>query len=123
VIKGSLPADILGAALDALPLDVTVIDADDRVLAWNKHETRRFKRGPSVLGRDVRSCHRPESLPMVESVLSRLRSGETDRVEFRIDRGEPENVTIWVVYWALRDKDGKYLGCMETDQTIRKGET
>lgn len=121
MIKGSLPADILEAALDALPVDITVIDADDKVRVWNKHETRRFRRGPSVLGRDVRSCHRPESLPMVESVLSRLKSGETDKVEFRIERGQPENIAICVVYWALRDNDGKYLGCMETDQTIGKG--
>lgn len=123
LIKGSLPDDVLEAVLDTIPVDFTVIDGDDKVIAWNRHESRRFKRGASVLGRDVRSCHKPASLPMIESILSRLKSGAADRVEFRIEPPGPEDITLWIVYWALRDKDGKYVGCMETTQEIPKEET
>ena len=124
MIKGSLPEGLCKAVLDTMPLDFTVIDEKDRIVAWNNHENRTFKRRESVLGKDVRACHRKESLLLIESILERLKSGTADKVEFRIKSGpadgeEPRE--IFVVYWALRDGGGKYLGCMETTQVASEG--
>ena len=52
----------LEAILETLPLEFSVLDKNDKVLAWNKHETRIFKRPEAALGRDVRKCHPPKRL-------------------------------------------------------------
>ena len=63
---GELKEDILEALLETLPIDFSDIDAEEKVLAWNKHETRIFKRSLSVIGRDVHNCHPRKSLDKVD---------------------------------------------------------
>jgi DUF438 domain-containing protein len=53
---------LLQALLATLPLEFSVTDTNDKVVAWNKHETRLFTRAKAVLGRDVRNCHPKKSL-------------------------------------------------------------
>ena len=36
---GEIPESVLKALLETIPLEISVVDADDKVLAWNKHET------------------------------------------------------------------------------------
>jgi DUF438 domain-containing protein len=48
---------VLQAALEALPLEITVIDANDEVIGWNKHERRLFHRPLSSMGLNFRQCH------------------------------------------------------------------
>lgn len=111
----------LEAILETLPLEFSVLDKDDKVLAWNKHETRIFKRPEAALGRDVRKCHPPKSLDKVEKIISEMKDGKRDIASFWIDlpigkNGEKNKVMIQ--YFALRDKKGKYLGCLEASQNI-----
>ncbi len=106
--------EFLAAMLDAFPMEFSVIDADDKVRFWNQHETRIFRRGYGVLGKDVRNCHPKKSLDKVLEVIMSLRSGEKDHVDFWIDlpaEGEPRKLLIR--YFAIRDEDGKYLGTLE----------
>jgi hypothetical protein len=51
---GKLPYRLLEPLLETLPIEFSVLGADDKVLAWNKHATRIFKRPEAVVGRDVR---------------------------------------------------------------------
>jgi uncharacterized protein len=125
MVKGSLSRGIMDSVLNTFPLDFTVIDEDDKIVAWNNHENRLFKRAESVLGKDVRACHHRESIPRIESILAILKSGAANEVDFWLENssGEPLNRSkIWVVYWALRDENVKYLGCMETTQVVDEGE-
>jgi len=46
---GKLPENILEAVLEKIPIEFSVLDSDDKVLGWNKHETRIFKRPTAVL--------------------------------------------------------------------------
>lgn len=106
--------EFLAAMLDAFPMEFSIIDADDKVRFWNQHETRIFRRGYGVLGKDVRNCHPKKSLDKVLEVIESLRSGEKDHVDFWIDlpaEGEPRKLLIR--YFAIRDDDGKYLGTLE----------
>ena len=41
---GKLTGDILDAVLETIPVEFSVVDANDKVLAWNKHDTRILKR-------------------------------------------------------------------------------
>lgn len=116
---GTLSDPVLTALFASLPVEFSVIDANDKVLAWNKHETRLFKRPKSVVGRDVRDCHPKRSLDKVEQLLEEMKAGERDRARFWIDMevdGEVQKILI--EYYALRDPEGAYLGCLECTQNI-----
>ena len=105
----------LEAILDALPVEVSFVDENDAVRYYSKGDQRIFKRTPVVIGRKVRDCHPPKSLHKVEQVISDLKSGKRDAAEFWIDLGGRK---IYIRYFAVRDKDGKYLGTLEVTQDI-----
>ena len=111
----------MDAVLETLPVEFSLLDKDDQVLAWNKHETRIFKRPAGVVGRNVRKCHPKKSLDKVEKILSEMKEGKRDKATFWIDlplgeQGEKHKVMIQ--YFAVRDKNGNYLGCLEASQDI-----
>jgi len=118
---GKLPENVLDAVLETVPLEFSVIDENEKVLAWNKHETRIFKRPVGVVGRDVRNCHPKKSLAKVEQILNEMKSRKRDKAAFWIDLpiGEGgEKHKVMIQYLALRDKKGKYLGCLEASMDI-----
>jgi PAS domain S-box-containing protein len=118
---GDLKKEMLDALLETLPIEFSIVDTNDQVLAWNKHETRIFKRPKGVIGRNVRDCHPRQSLDKVEKILSEMKSGKRDKARFWIDlnlEGKAELQKILIEYYALRDTAGKYLGCLEASQNI-----
>ena len=121
---GSLPKEILDSLLETMPLEFSVLDANDKVLAWNKHETRVFKRPVGVVGRDVRNCHPKKSLDKVEKILNEMKEGKRDKARFWIDlEKNNEKRKILIEYYALRNENGKYLGCLEATQDITEIQT
>jgi PAS domain S-box-containing protein len=116
---GKLSEKQLGALLETIPVEFSVVDENDRVLAWNRHGTRLFKRPEAVVGRNVRDCHPKQSLEKVETILKEMKAGTREMAEFWIDlelEGKKEKVLIQ--YFALRDGSGNYLGCLEASQRI-----
>jgi PAS domain S-box-containing protein len=117
---GTLPENILEALLETIPVEFSVVDANDQVLAWNKHESRIFRRPSGVVGKSVQNCHPKKSLQKVEQILQEMKAGTRDKARFWIDLtidGEKQKVLI--EYYALRDADGNYLGCLEASQSIQ----
>ena len=51
----------------------------------------------------------------VNQVLSDLKSGERDSVESWINLGEKK---IYIRYFAIRDRAGRYLGTLEATQDV-----
>jgi DUF438 domain-containing protein len=120
---GKLPENILEAVLETLPLEFSVIDGNDKVLAWNKHETRIFKRPKGVIGKDVHNCHPKKSVGKVEQILKEMKEGSRDKAQFWIDLPigpNEEKQKVLIRYCALRDSNGKYLGCLEASQNVGK---
>lgn len=118
---GKLEGDVLDSILETLPIEFSVLDSNDKVLAWNKHKTRIFKRPEGVVSKDVRNCHPQKSLEKVEKIISEMKSGTRDKADFWIDLPIGENKEkhkILIQYFALRDNSGKYLGCLEASQDI-----
>lgn len=116
---GKLADPVLAALLETLPVEFSVTDENDKVVAWNRHETRLFRRTQNVLGRDVRACHPKQSLEKVEKILSEMKAGKRESAEFWIDMqvdGRREKVLIR--YFALRDSGGKFVGCLECSEKI-----
>ena len=118
---GDLDDEFLEAVLETIPIEFSVLDANDEVLAWNKHKTRIFKRPDAVVGRNVRKCHPEKSLDKVETIISEMKKEKRDKARFWIDLELPdykEKQKVMIEYYALRDKNGKYIGCLEASQNI-----
>lgn len=112
---GKLSERVLEAFLEAVPIDFSILDGEDRVLAWNHHESRLFKRPEAVIGKDVRDCHPKKSLEKVERILGEMKEGKRDSARFWIGL---KGRKILIEYFAIRDKEGSYLGCLEVTQDI-----
>ncbi len=114
-----LSREIMDAILETIPVELTVLDRDDRIVGWNERRHRIFKRPPEVIGRDVRECHSEKSLGLLDRLLREMKEGARDMARFWCD----EKVggisrKILVEYYALRDRSGCYVGCIEALQDI-----
>jgi PAS domain S-box-containing protein len=116
---GKIPDDVLKSLIETIPIEFSILDKDDNVMAWNKHETRIFKRPESVLGMNVRNCHPKKSLEKVERIINEMKDGKRNMAEFYIDLALKDGVhKILIRYFALRDEKKNYLGCLEATQDI-----
>ncbi len=113
----NLNKEQLEGILETIPVEISFVDENDLVKFWNKHETRIFKRPISVIGKSVQNCHPKRSVDKVNQVLSDLKSGKRDSAEFWINLGERK---VYIRYFAVRDKTGRYLGTLEATQDITK---
>ncbi len=110
---GSLAPEHLDLLLQHLPLDITFVDAQDKVAYYNASPCRVTPRKPEDIGRDVRSCHSEKSLGMVEEILAAFKSGEQNSAEFWL---EFKGKFLYTRYLAVRDNSGQYTGCLEVNE-------
>lgn len=103
------------AVLNTLPVDITFVDKDDKVKYFSEGKERIFTRTKSVIGRRVQNCHPPQSVDVVEGIVSSFREGKRDSVDFWINFKGKE---IYIRYFAVRNKQGRYLGTLEVTQDI-----
>jgi PAS domain S-box-containing protein len=121
IVKGKIEGSLIESLLEALPMEITVIDRENRIVAWNEREPRLFPRDEEIIGRDVRTCHSAESNRMIDSMLSQMKAGSRDVFHFWYDhemKDDGRKEKILIEYIALRDGTGGYLGCMEIMQRI-----
>ncbi len=115
--SGNFNVKELMAILNTLPVDITFVDKDDRVRYFSQGAHRIFQRNRAILNRDVRYCHPPASVHIVDKILEDFRSGKANHAPFWINmRGR----MIYIEYYALRDADGQYLGTLEVSQDITR---
>jgi len=117
-----MDAAMVQALIETLPVEITVIDAKDEVVGWNKHEQRLFRRPLTSMGLNFRQCHPEASLPTVEGIVDEMRRGRRDRARFWIDLAVPgdggKKHKVVIEFYALRSPSGTYLGCMECTQDV-----
>jgi DUF438 domain-containing protein len=106
----NLSREQLEAILDSLPIEFIFVDDQERLIYANKGGKRSRPTDPEVIGKDIRGCHQPQSLTMVEEFISNLKSGKKDEEDFWILF---PNQKILNRFLAVRDKSGKYLGMIE----------
>jgi hypothetical protein len=112
---GTLTKEEVEALLDTLPVDITFVDKEDAVKYFNKAEKRVFVRTKAIIGRKVQLCHPQKSVHIVNHILDSFKEGKKDVAEFWIP---VKDRLIHIRYFAVRDKNGKYLGTMEVTQDI-----
>jgi len=109
--EGALPREVLDLVLKNLPLDVSFVDADDKVLYYSDSPHRVFPRSPAIIGRAVQNCHPPKSVATVEKILEAFKKKEKDKADFWITMG---GRFIVISYKAIYGADGTYLGTLES---------
>ena len=98
-----------------LPFDITFINKNDEVRYFNNTKEKIFTRSKSVIGRNVRNCHPPESLHIVEKILEDFKAGKKDKEIFWIDyRGK----FVYIEYFAVRNDEGDYMGTIEITRDV-----
>jgi DUF438 domain-containing protein len=112
---GSFDPDELESLFRTLPVDITFVDANDKVKFFSQGPDRIFPRNRAILGRDVRMCHPPNSVHVVEQILNDFKSGVQNSAAFWITM---KGRFIYIEYFALRDKENKYLGTIEFTQDL-----
>jgi DUF438 domain-containing protein len=112
---GNFNLEEMEALFRTLPIDITFVDKDDKVKFFSLGPDRIFTRNRAILGRDVRMCHPPSSVHVVEQILSDFKSGKEKSAAFWISM---QGRFIYIEYFALKDKNGSYLGTIEFTQDL-----
>ena len=114
---GNLTFEQLLGLFSTLPVDLTFVDAEDRVRFFSEGPERVFPRSKAVIGRKVQHCHPPKSVDVVDRILSDFRAGRQSVAEFWITmRGK----FIHIRYFAVRDEGGHYIGTLEVTQDLTR---
>jgi len=113
--SGTFTTEELISVLNTLPFDITFVDKDDTVRYFSQNADRIFDRNRSILGRKVQMCHPPSSVHIVEKILADFHSGKKDSEAFWLNL---KGKFIHIEYFALRDKEGSYLGTLEVTQDL-----
>ncbi|MCM8830967.1 MAG: DUF438 domain-containing protein [Candidatus Omnitrophica bacterium] len=113
--SGKLSLEEILNIFNVLPVDITFIDKNDKVKYFSEPKQRTFSRTRSVIGRDVRNCHPPQSVDKVEKIINDFKENKKDSVDFWINfKGR----FIYIRYFAVRNNKGEYLGTLEITQDI-----
>ncbi|MEZ7954076.1 MAG: DUF438 domain-containing protein [Bacteroidales bacterium] len=114
--SGSFDLKEMEALFVTLPIDITYVDANDKVKFFSHSPNRVFERNRSIIGRDVRLCHPPGSVHIVEQILTDFKSGKENQAKFWMSNFMGR--FVYIEYTALRGKEGEYLGVIEITQDI-----
>jgi DUF438 domain-containing protein len=112
---GRMTLEQINLMLTHLPVDLTFVDENDRVAFYSEGPERIFPRSPAIIGREVRNCHPPKSVHLVNKILDAFKSGSRDTAEFWIEMGPK---FIYIRYFAVRDAGGHYRGTLEVSQDL-----
>jgi uncharacterized protein len=112
---GILTQEEISLIFDNLPVDITFVDKDDRVKYFSSAKERIFPRTPAIIGREVKNCHPPDSVHVVNKIVEEFKKGTKDVADFWITMGE---MFVFIRYFAIRNEDGEYLGTLEVTQNV-----
>lgn len=113
--EGYMTVEQVNLLLKIMPLDITFVDENDKVIFYNRGEERVFPRSAGIIGREVQFCHPPKSVGTVLKILEAFRSGARNEASFWINfKGR----LIYIRYFAVRNSQGDYKGVVEMSQDI-----
>lgn len=113
--EGFMTVEQVNLLFKTMPLDLTYVDENDKVIFYNRGEDRVFPRSAGIIGREVRFCHPPKSVGTVLKILEEFRKGTKNEASFWINfKGR----LIYIRYFAVRDEQKNYRGVIEMSQDI-----
>ena len=113
--EGYMTVEQVNLLFKTLPVDLTYVDENDKVIFYNRGDERVFPRSAGIIGREVRFCHPPKSVDTVLKILEAFRKGEQNEASFWINFKER---LIYIRYFAVRNSEKEYKGVIEMSQDI-----
>ncbi|WP_329903818.1 PAS domain-containing protein [Porphyromonas pogonae] len=113
VAEGKLTLEQINLIFRHLPVDLSFVDENEIVRFYSDTEHRVFPRSKGVIGREVKYCHPPKSVHVVEEIIEKFRTGEQSKAEFWINK---PGLFIYIIYVAVRDDKGNFRGVLEMMQ-------
>lgn len=113
--EGYMTVEQVNLLLKTMPLDLTFVDENDKVIFYNRGEERVFPRSAGIIGREVKFCHPPKSVGTVLKIIESFKNGTQNEASFWINFKER---LIYIRYFAVRDANKKYKGVIELSQDI-----
>ena len=113
--EGYLTPEQVNFIFKFLPVDITYVDENDRVVFYNRGDERVFPRSAGIIGREVKFCHPPKSVDQVLKILEEFKAGRQDVADFWITfKGK----FVHIRYFAVRDDEKNYRGVIEMSQDV-----
>lgn len=112
---GSMSLEMINLMLTHLPVDISLVDENDKVVYYSECPERIFPRSPAVIGRSVQNCHPPDSVGNVNMILDSFRAGKRRMAEFWITFA---GKFVHIRYFAVYDRQNRYRGCLEVTQDV-----
>lgn len=113
--EGFLSNEQINLMLKILPIDITYVDENDKVIFYNRGDVRVFPRSAGIIGREVKFCHPPKSVSTVLEILDKFKKGEQNEASFWINY---KDQLIYIRYFAVRNSENVYKGVIEMSQDI-----
>lgn len=115
--SGTLSFQQILGLFSVLPVDLTYVDAEDRVAFFSEGPDRVFERSRAIIGRSVQNCHPPKSVHIVDRILADFKAGRQSVAEFWI---QMQGKFIHIRYFAMRNEASAYLGTLEVTQDLTR---
>lgn len=113
--SGKMTPQQIDAIFKTIPMEFTFVDEKNTNRYFDSGDEKIFKRPDMAIGRDMFSCHPPKLLPTVRDIILDFRTGKRDQVNVWMEyKGEP----VCVMYLAVKDEEGHYLGTLECVQKL-----
>nr|WP_027870623.1 DUF438 domain-containing protein [[Eubacterium] cellulosolvens] len=107
--NGDITFGQLQAMIRILPMDITFIDEND-ICCFSVQGTNVLGRDDAKIGQSVYERHAKNVRPIIRALLNDFREGKQESAEtWTPDREHPACVR----FYAVRDKNGRYLGACE----------
>lgn len=103
---GQFDLRLLRTVLNTLPFEIDLFDAKDELVYFSDGTNRLNQRAMDDLGEKFGE---DSKRPILAKILESFHEGAANHYEEWFPAGEK---TCYVNYYALRDVDGRYLGCM-----------
>jgi uncharacterized protein len=113
--EGYLTPEQVNSIFKYIPVDITYVDENDRVVFYNRGDDRVFPRSAGIIGREVKFCHPPKSVGQVLMILEEFKKGTQNVAEFWI---QFKGKFVHIRYFAVRDENEVYKGVIEMSQDV-----
>jgi PAS domain S-box-containing protein len=102
----------LEAFFEAIPIRITILDANNNIQGMNTEAWSRVKVNVEErVGNSILDCHSPESASNVMKVIEDLKSGR-EKIVRKIFQPKDSNKAYQEFYTAILDKEGNFLGTL-----------
>jgi len=102
----------LEAFFEAIPIRMTILDANNNIQGMNTEAWSRVKVNVEErVGNSILDCHSPESASNVMKVIEDLKSGR-EKVIKRTFQLKGSDRAYQELYTAIRDREGNFLGTL-----------